>query len=146
MGIKNTDEKKNLESHKPLSNDSSRYVFVDVEEGMKDRTIHDIGAIRYDGQTFHRASRDELLGFITDIDYICGHNIVHHDAKYLFKDRPIRQLLVDTLYISPLMLPERPYHRLVKDEKLQVDQLNNPVKDFEKARDLLFVKISYWMY
>lgn len=144
MGIKNTDEKKNLESHKSLSYDSSRYAFVDVEVGMKDRAIHDIGAIRYDGQTFHRASIDELLGFITDIDYICGHNIIHHDAKYLFKDRPIRQLLVDTLYISPLMFPERPYHRLVKDDKLQVEQLNNPVNDCEKARDLLFDEISHW--
>lgn len=144
MGLKNTDDKKSTVSHEALSRDTSRYAFVDVEVGIKDHVIHDIGAIRYDGQTFHKASRDELLGFITDIDYVCGHNIIHHDAKYLFKDRPCRQLMVDTLYMSPLMFPERPYHRLVKDDKLLVEQLNNPVNDCEKARDLLFDEISRW--
>ena len=43
-------------------------------------------------------------------------------------------MLVDTLYISPLLFPERPYHRLVKDDKLVSDQMNNPVNDCEKAR------------
>ena len=144
MGFRNTDYNKNIDSSDRISYDSSSYAFVDVEVGVKDHAIHDIGAIRYDGQTFHKVSIDELLDFITDIDYVCGHNIIHHDARYLFKDRPIRQLLVDTLYISPLMFPERPYHRLVKDDKLLADQLNNPVNDCEKAKDLLFDEISQW--
>lgn len=144
MEFKNTDDNKNIDSSDSISYDSSSYAFVDVEVGVKDHAIHDIGAIRHDGQTFHKVSRDELLGFIADIDYVCGHNIIHHDARYLFKDRPIRQFLVDTLYISPLMFPERPYHRLIKDDKLLVDQLNNPVNDCEKARDLLFDEISQW--
>lgn len=144
MGFRNTDDNKNIDSSDSISYDSSSYAFVDVEVGVKDHAIHDIGTIRHDGQTFHKASRDELLGFIADIDYVCGHNIIHHDAKYLFKDRPIRQFLVDTLYISPLMFPERPYHRLIKDDKLLVDQLNNPVNDCEKAKNLLFDEISQW--
>ena len=28
--------------------DASRYCFVDVEVGLKDKTIHDIGALRWD--------------------------------------------------------------------------------------------------
>lgn len=144
MGFRNTDDNKNIDSSDSISYDSSSYAFVDVEVEVKDHAIHDIGAIRYDGQAFHKASRDELLGFIADIDYVCGHNIIHHDAKYLFKDRPIRQFLVDTLYMSPLMFPERPYHRLIKDDKLLVDQLNNPVNDCEKAKNLLFDEISQW--
>ena len=144
MGFRNTDDNKNIDSSDSISYDSSSYAFVDVEVGVKDHAIHDIGAIRHDGQTFHKVSRDELLGFIADIDYVCGHNIIHHDARYLFKDRPIRQFLVDTLYISPLMFPERPYHRLIKDDKLLVDQLNNPVNDCEKAKNLLFDEISQW--
>lgn len=144
MGFRNTDDNKNIDSSDSISYDSSSYAFVDVEVGVKDHAIHDIGAIRYDGQTFHKASREDVLGFIADMDYVCGHNIIHHDARYLFKDRPIRQFLVDTLYMSPLMFPERPYHRLIKDDKLLSDQLNNPVNDCEKARDLLFDEISQW--
>lgn len=128
----------------PVVRDVSKYVFVDVEVGVKDHKIHDIGALRYDGAAFHKASKEKLLGFIIGIDYVCGHNIIHHDAKYLFKDEPCRWLLVDTLYVSPLLFPERPYHRLIKDDKLINDQLNNPVNDCEKAKDLLFDEISRW--
>ena len=44
--------------------------------------------------------------------------------------------LVDTLYWSPLLFPERPYHALLKDDKLQQDELNNPVSDAKKAKRL----------
>lgn len=124
--------------------DALRYVFVDVEAGVMDHKIHDIGAVRYDGATFHKASKIELKNFLQGTDYVCGHNIVHHDAVYLFGDEPVDQLLVDTLYMSPLLFPERPYHRLVKDDKLLTDQMNNPVNDCKKARDLLFDEIVHW--
>ena len=32
-----------------MSNDASRYVFVDIEVGLRDHKIHDIGALRWDG-------------------------------------------------------------------------------------------------
>ena len=88
------------------------YAIVDVEIGLEDYKIHDIGALRYDGAVYHKVSKEELFEFFSDVDYICGHNIIHHDAKYLFTDKTCRWLLVDTLYISPLLFPERPYHRL----------------------------------
>lgn len=91
---------------------------------MTDHKIHDIGALRHDGAMYHNASKKELFEFLRDTDYICGHNIIHHDAKYLFTDITCRWLLVDTLYLSPLLFPERPYHKLVKDDKLISDQLN----------------------
>ena len=120
------------------------YAVVDVEVGVSDKKIHDIGACRYDGAIYHKASRDELFGFLDGVEYVCGHNIVHHDAKYLFDDNSLRWVLVDTLYMSPLLFPERPYHRLVKDDKLVSDQVNNPVNDCEKARNLLLDEISKW--
>ena len=125
-------------------NKTSRYAIVDVEVGLKDHKIHDIGAFRQDGATFHKASKEELFEFLHDTDYLCGHNIIHHDAKYLFPDKDCRWTLVDTLYVSPLLFPERPYHRLVKDDKLAADQMNNPVNDCEKARDLLLDEITRW--
>ena len=120
------------------------YAIVDVEIGLTDHRIHDIGALRYDGAIFHKASKEELLPFLERVEYLCGHNIIHHDAKYLFEDRQIPWRLVDTLYLSPLLFPERPYHRLVKDDKLLSDQMNNPVNDCEKARDLLLDEMARW--
>lgn len=127
-----------------ISRDVSRYAMVDVEVGMKDNRIHDIGALRWDGTSFHMADRHDLLVFMESVDYICGHNIIHHDAKYLFGDVQTRWSLVDTLYVSPLLFPERPYHRLLKDDKLISEQMNNPVNDCEKARDLLMEEVAQW--
>ncbi len=70
-------------------NKTSRYAIVDVEVGLKDHKIHDIGALRQDGATFHKASKEELFDFLRDTDYLCGHNIIHHDAQYLF---PIKRV------------------------------------------------------
>ena len=124
--------------------DVIRYAIVDVEIGLKDHKIHDIGALRHDGATFHKSSKEELFKFLGDTDYICGHNIIHHDAKYLFTDKTFHCFFVDTLYVSPLLFPERPYHKLVKDDKLISEQMNNPVNDCEKAKALLLDEIARW--
>ena len=124
--------------------DAIRYAIVDVEIGLKDHKIHDIGALRHDGATFHKSSKEELFKFLSDTDYICGHNIIHHDAKYLFTDKTFHCFFVDTLYVSPLLFPERPYHKLVKDDKLISEQMNNPVNDCEKAKALLLDEIARW--
>ena len=146
IGIRKTEDTNNVISNKNTSvpYDAPRYAIVDVEIGLKDRKIHDIGALRHDGATYHKTSKEELFEFLSDTDYICGHNIIHHDAKYLFPDKTYRWILVDTLYISPLLFPERPYHRLVKDDKLISEQMNNPVNDCEKAKDLLLDEIARW--
>lgn len=124
--------------------DASRCAFIDVEVGLNDHRIHDIGAIRCDGAIFHSANRSELLVFLKDVDFVCGHNIIHHDAKYLFGDVAHQWMLVDTLYVSPLLFPQRPYHHLLKDDKLVSDQANNPVNDCEKAYDLLMDEVAQW--
>ena len=124
--------------------DSSRYAFIDVEVGTKDHKIHDIGALRWDGAVFHSANKKELFDFLNGVDFLCGHNIIHHDAKYLFGTDICQCMFVDTLYVSPLLFPERPYHRLLKDDKLVSEQMNNPVNDCEKAKDLLMDEVACW--
>ncbi|MDE6548586.1 MAG: DEAD/DEAH box helicase, partial [Muribaculaceae bacterium] len=127
-----------------MSYGASRYCFVDVEVGLRDKKIHDIGAVRWDGAIYHAAGKQGLNSFLKDVDFICGHNIIHHDAKYLFGEDTRTFILVDTLYLSPLLFPERPYHHLVKDDKLVTDQMNNPVNDCEKARVLLMDEVTRW--
>ena len=126
------------------SRDASKYAIVDCEVGMKDKRVHDIGALRWDGATFHSADKHAMKLFLDGVDFVCGHNIIHHDAKYLFGEGNRRWALVDTLYVSPLLFPERPYHRLLKDDKLVSEQMNNPVNDCEKARDLLMEEVIAW--
>ena len=89
--------------------DASHYAIVDAEVGMNDKKVHDIGAIKFDGAVFHSTNKSELLRFLNNVDFVCGHNIIHHDSKYLFADSGKRWVIVDTLYISPLLFPERPY-------------------------------------
>lgn len=117
-------------------------VFIDTEVGIKDHKIHDFGAVKEDGSSFHSAQRDQFLDFVGRADFVCGHNIVHHDLKYINKEanlfRKIRSSAIDTLYLSPLMFPKRPYHALLKDDKLQSDELNNPLNDALKAKDLFY--------
>lgn len=119
-------------------------VYIDSEIGIDDKRIKDLGAIKNDRSSFHSPSLRDFYAFISDADFVCGHNIVHHDLAYLTShfEKPLRCEPVDTLYLSPLLFPCRPYHKLVKDDKLQVDQLNNPLNDAEKAMQLLADEVN----
>ena len=67
--------------------------------------------------------------------------------KYLTPLFPkeIKGKIIDTLYLSPLLFPKRPYHKLLKDDKLQVDELNNPVNDSQKASALFYDEVNaFW--
>lgn len=134
-----------VEESNPIPDlNSLRYAIIDTEVGLRDHKIHDIGILRHDGATYHSASRTGAIQFVQDCDYICGHNLIHHDAKYLFPDGQSQWILVDTLYLSPLLFPEHPYHNLAKDDKLLSEQANNPVNDCKKDEVLLLDEIDRW--
>ena len=119
-------------------------VYIDSEIGVEDKRIKDLGAIKDDRSSFHAPSLRDFYAFISDADFVCGHNIIHHDLTYLTPhfEKPLRGEPIDTLYLSPLLFPCRPYHKLVKDDKLQVDQLNNPLNDAEKAMQLFYDEVD----
>lgn len=116
--------------------------FIDVEVGFTDKKVFDYGAVKEDGAVLHTRSVAEFNAFISSCDALCGHNILNHDLKYLKLQKDYTFL--DTLPLSPLLFPNKPYHRLLKDDKLQVDELNNPVNDSLKARDLFYDEVSAW--
>lgn len=124
--------------------------FIDTEVSISRQRIQDIGAIREDGAVLHTHSVSELMDFIKDCTAICGHNIIHHDLQYLTiqqQQETVRlehYAFIDTLYLSPLLFPKKPYHHLVKDDKLQSDGLNNPANDARKARDLFNDELAAW--
>lgn len=112
-----------------------KIVFFDFEIDNKGKIL-DIGAIRYDGAKLHKSPIPEFIKLIEDCDFLCGHNIVEHDYKYLKTLIQKDYKLIDTLYLSPLLFPRKPYHRLLKDDKLLSDEPNNPLNDALKARSL----------
>ena len=111
--------------------------FVDLEVTLNTCRVVDIGAVRSDRTPFHENSFDNLLLFLHQVPYIGGHNILKHDLSYLkpqFEKAGCRQpKIIDTLYLSSLLFPEKLHHQLSKDDKLQADKPNNPVNDSLKS-------------
>ena len=127
----------------------STIAFIDTETDQTGRRLLDVGGIRSDGNTFHACVLSDFVEFLRGSEYVCGHNILDHDLKYL--DAQILEAgvkpgnVIDTLYLSPLLFPKKPYHSLLKNDKLQTDELNNPLNDSIKARDLFNDELSAFM-
>ena len=121
-------------------------VFFDTEI-KNDNKIADIGAIK-DGIAFHSADIKSFVEFTKNTPFLCGHNIVNFDYKFVkpfFELQNIQHTLIDTLYWSPLLFPQNPYHNLVKDDKLYTDDLNNPYNDSLKAKDLFYDEVNAFL-
>jgi len=120
--------------------------FVDAEIEPKSGKILDLGSVKDDGSLFHKNSSIELSIFLRGTEFLCGHNILNHDIRYIEKainDAGINPVnIIDTLFLSPLLFPTKPYHALLKDDKLQTEETNNPLNDSIKARDLFFDEVA----
>ena len=108
--------------------------FIDLEVDGRGKIL-DIGGVK-SGQGFHSAKIPEFADFVSDCGCLCGHNIIGHDIKYLKPFLRKEYILIDTLYLSPLLFPQKPYHKLLKDDKILTEELNNPLNDSLKAQSL----------
>jgi len=128
----------------------SRIVFVDTEVSINSGKVCDYGAVNAENEELHTKSEKEFADFIRKgifpfgDRFICGHNIIAHDLKYIENavDRSGIKYIIDTLYLSPLLFPNKPYHALLKDDKLRTDELNNPLNDSIKAMQLFYDEIN----
>lgn len=120
--------------------------FIDTEVIVKTHTITDIGCVKENGDIFHSSSFENLRIFINRIDILVGHNIINHDIVYLKKSFGKRffseKNCVDTLFLSALLFPEKPYHSLVKDDKLNSNSFNNPLNDAINAQRLFYDEVD----
>ena len=120
--------------------------FIDTEVDPTSGKILDIGSVKNNGSYFHSASIKDFIHFLNGTKFVCGHNILKHDIKYV--GEAIEKVginsknIIDTLFLSPLLFPTKPYHALVKDDKLQSEDINNPLNDSYKARNLLNDEIN----
>ena len=84
-------------------------VFIDAEISVDDNKIHDLGAVKDGRIYFHSASIRDFISFISGADFICGHNLIHHDLKYIraATESDLQTMAIDTLYLSQSVLITR---------------------------------------
>jgi len=117
-------------------------VFIDSETD-KQGNVLDLGAVK-DGKEFHSKSKQSFIEFLRGSEYAVGHNIIDHDLVNLeneIKESGIKYF-IDTLYLSPILFAQKPYHRLLKDDKFDPNDHNNPLNDSMKARDLFYDEVA----
>jgi len=125
-----------------------RCVFVDLEVHSETNQLLKVGAwvpaanrvfCKVGNFDLKRAS-SELLAVVSQFDFIIGHNIEDFDWPYLIRiDKKYEKLsdrIIDTLVLNPLVFPTNPYHKLVKDYKLQKESVNDPVEDCKQTARL----------
>lgn len=67
----------------------SRIVFVDTEVSTESGKVCDYGAVNAENEKLHTKSENEFSDFIRKgifpfgDRFICGHNIIAHDLKYV---------------------------------------------------------------
>ncbi|MCL1992515.1 MAG: RecQ family ATP-dependent DNA helicase [Spirochaetes bacterium] len=124
--------------------DTGKIVFIDAEIDPAKKRVSEAGAVKGDGGEFRSKSLSDFALFLRGAEYVCGHNIFMHDLKYLEQEIAASgaKYFIDTLPLSPLLFPKKPYHKLLKDDKITADELNNPLNDAKKARDLFYDEVA----
>lgn len=124
-------------------------VFIDTEVSVECDIVMDYGAAVDRSTYIHTRSAKVFEDFLIQNStgskrFLCGHNIVHHDTKYIKQQMQAAGItdVIDTLYLSPLLFPNKPYHALLKDDKLLTDSLNNPLNDSIKAMELFYDEVN----
>jgi ATP-dependent DNA helicase RecQ len=123
-----------------------RIAFIDTEIDPNSGRVLDIGCTKNSGEIFHGASMSAFVSFLSGAQFLCGHNVLRHDVRYIGKVLEhagfSSDCIIDTLFLSPLLFPAKPYHALLKDDKLQSEERNNPLNDAMKAQDLFMDELA----
>jgi ATP-dependent DNA helicase RecQ len=122
-----------------------KIVFFDIETDKSGKNVYDIGAISDENSEFHENNPLAFSLFIKNTEYLCGHNIFEHDLNFV-RDAVFSASVdrfIDTLYFSPLLFPNKPYHKLGKQYKIiSEEELNNPYLDSVLAKNLFYDEVS----
>ena len=60
-----------------------KIAFIDTEVNPEEHKAYDFGSINENYKTIHTGSANEFQEFISDVTFLCGHNIISHDIKYI---------------------------------------------------------------
>ena len=82
--------------------------FLDTEIDPNTQKVLDIGCILDNGRHFHDNSMAAFKDFLKGATFVCGHNILKHDLKYIHYSVSAAGIplsnAIDTLYWSPFSL------------------------------------------
>jgi ATP-dependent DNA helicase RecQ len=116
-------------------------LFFDLEVHPTSKKVLEYGGV-LDQQQYRGKQSKEFGRLIKESETLCGHNIIAHDLPILNEQELDPSIFhkptIDTLYLSALLSPKKPYHPLVKDYQLNTDEINNPLADAKLARELLW--------
>ncbi|AHM63221.1 RecQ familyATP-dependent DNA helicase [Flammeovirgaceae bacterium 311] len=108
---------------------------IEVVQQPKEKIVS-IG-VYHETNAWRTLSLHDFERFCEKATVLCGHNIFAHDIPQLIKagvsPQFSKKAFIDTLYLSPLLFPNKPYHRLIKDYQLISGHFNNPVEDAKLA-------------
>lgn len=122
-------------------------LFLDLEVASNSGEIYAIGALykdeKYLGQSIG-AIRD--LYFKYTPEYICGHNFINHDKRFLVESsfNPIldKAKVIDTYFVSMLLYPDKVSHKLTKPYKTEAHIQNDPFGDCVATQNLLELMVD----
>lgn len=117
----------------------NKIAFFDIEVNTTSKKIEMLGLLIDE----LKLSTTSVQKIVEDFNqkkpnFICGHNFIDHDKKYLsqtsfnpiFKDIKI----IDTLFLSMLLYPNKKTHKLDKPYKTELNIENQPLGDAEQTK------------
>ena len=122
-------------------------LFIDLEVTTNSNVIHAIGA-SYKNEKYTGASVSAIrdIYFQYNPKFICGHNFINHDKRFLANTsfNPIfdQVRIIDTLFVSMLLYPDKLTHKLSKPYKTEAHIQNDPFGDCVATQNLLKLMID----
>lgn len=122
----------------------SKIAFLDLEVSTQTRKIQNIGVL-LDEFACEQVSVQNLKELFTSQkpDFICGHNFIEFDKLHLsnssFNVFVQTVPIIDTLYLSLLLFPDKATHRLEKPYKHDIHRespANSPLQDCKNTKNL----------
>ena len=126
---------------------TSEILFIDLEVSTITLKIDKVGALIHNSE--YKGSSVSAIKELYDNfkpQYICGHNFINHDKTFLLKTtfNPIFDdiKIIDTLFVSMLVYPDKVTHKLTKPYKTDAHIENDPLGDCVATKDLLEVMLQ----
>ena len=116
--------------------------FIDLEVNVESNKVLDYGVVT-STTSYHGGDSLKFKQIINKYEFLCGHNIINHDSKYIEKLFLVKKFnYIDTLTISPIIYPTDIHHKLLKDDKLNNDDINNPLNDAKNSEKLFYKELN----
>ncbi|NLK66088.1 MAG: RecQ family ATP-dependent DNA helicase [Campylobacteraceae bacterium] len=118
--------------------------FLDIETSKSSDKIYELGLSVDEFKERHTSvSKICEVFHAKKPKFICGHNFIEHDKTYL-SNTGFNQILqtthiIDTLYLSMLLFPNKKTHKLEKPYKTELNIENDPLGDALQTKELFYL-------